>query len=90
MNQNLFQSQSQTPHRNTALPYYLNHNPFLESHVHQALHLYFKQSSIQINTDHIPLIPLILAHHPYHPIPKQQLLPNQLPTLTKPLMLTSA
>jgi len=88
INENVFQSEWQTAHRNRALAYYLKENGFLESDVEEALEVYLKQCSIEINTEDIALIGLILAHDGYHPIRKEQVLPKEVARLTKALMLT--
>lgn len=75
-------------HRNRALAYYLKENGFLESDVEETLEVYLKQCSIEINTEDIALIGLILAHDGYHPIRKEQVLPKEVARLTKALMLT--
>lgn len=54
----------------------------------ETLEVYLKQCSIEINTEDIALIGLILAHDGYHPIRKEQVLPKEVARLTKALMLT--
>lgn len=88
INEKVFQSEWQTAHRNRALAHYLKENGFLESDVEEALEVYLKQCSIEINTEDIALIGLILAHDGYHPIRKEQVLPKEVARLTKALMLT--
>ncbi|MGG2092127.1 glutaminase [Bacillus sp. S13(2024)] len=88
INEKVFQSEWQTAHRNRALAHYLKENGFLESDVEEALEVYLKQCSIEINTEDIALIGLILAHDGYHPIRKEQVLPKEVAKLTKALMLT--
>ncbi|WP_440603497.1 glutaminase [Bacillus sp. GB_SG_008] len=88
INEKVFQSEWQTAHRNRALAHYLKENGFLESDVEEALEVYLKQCSIEINTEDIALIGLILAHDGYHPIHKEQVLPKEVARLTKALMLT--
>lgn len=88
INEDVFQSEWQTAHRNRALAYYLKETGFLESDVEEALEVYLKQCSIEVNTEDIALIGLILAHDGYHPIRKEQVLPKKVARLTKALMLT--
>ena len=88
INEIVFQSEWETAHRNRALAYYLKENGFLESDVEETLEVYLKQCSIEINTEDIALIGLILAHDGYHPIRKEQVLPKEVARLTKALMLT--
>ncbi|WP_410985290.1 glutaminase [Bacillus cereus] len=88
INEKVFQSEWQTAHRNRALAHYLKENGFLESDVEETLEVYLKQCSIEMNTEDIALIGLILAHDGYHPIRKEQVLPKEVARLTKALMLT--
>ncbi|AZV43120.1 glutaminase [Peribacillus asahii] len=88
INEEVFHSEWQTAHRNRALAHYLKETGFLESDVEEALEVYLKQCSIEINTEDIALIGLILAHDGYHPIRKEQILPKKVARLTKALMLT--
>ncbi|MFB5284902.1 glutaminase [Peribacillus sp. Hz7] len=88
INEEVFHSEWQTAHRNRALAHYLKETGFLESDVEEALEVYLKQCSIEINTEDIALIGLILAHDGYHPILKEQILPKKVARLTKALMLT--
>ncbi|GAA3312607.1 hypothetical protein GCM10020331_000740 [Ectobacillus funiculus] len=54
----------------------------------EALEVYLKQCSIEVNTKDIALIGLVLALDGYHPIRKEQILPKEIARLTKALMLT--
>jgi glutaminase len=84
----VYQSEWKTSHRNRALAYYLKETNYLESDVEVALEVYLKQCSIEVNTEDIALIGLILAHDGYHPIRKEQVLPKKVAKLAKALMLT--
>lgn len=88
INEEVFQSEWQTAHLNRALAYYLRGTGFLESEVEEALEVYLKQCAIEVNTEDIALIGLILAHDGYHPIRHEQILPKEVAKLTKALMLT--
>jgi glutaminase len=88
INEEVFQSEWQTAHRNRALAYYLKETGFLESEVEESLEVYLKLCSIEVNTEDIALIGLILAHDGYHPIRKEQVLPKNVAKLAKALMLT--
>jgi glutaminase len=87
-NEEVFQSEWQTAYRNRALAYYLKETGYLEIEVEQALEVYLKQCSLEVNTEDIALIGLILAHDGYHPIRKEQILPKKIARLAKSLMLT--
>lgn len=88
INEEVFQSEWQTANRNRALAYYLKETGFLESEVEEALEVYLKLCSIEVNTEDIALIGMILAYDGYHPIRNKQVLPKQVARLTKALMLT--
>lgn len=88
LNREVFQSEWQTAHRNRALAYYLKETGFLEAGVEETLEVYLKLCSLEVNTEDIALIGLILAHDGYHPIQKVQILPKEVARLTKALMLT--
>jgi glutaminase len=88
INAEVFQSEWQTANRNRAIAYYLKETGFLESEVEEALEVYLKVCSLEVNTEDIALIGMILAHDGYHPIQKQQVLPVEVARLSKALMLT--
>ncbi|WHY77918.1 glutaminase [Neobacillus sp. WH10] len=87
-NEEVFQSEWQTANRNKAIAYYLKENGFLEGDVELALEVYLKHCSIEVNTEDIALIGLVLAYDGFHPIRKEQVLPKELARIAKSLMLT--
>lgn len=88
MNEDVFQSEWKTANRNRAIAHYLKEIGFLECTVEEAIEVYLKQCSIEINTEDIAIIGLILAHDGYHPIRKEQIFPKDIARLTKALMVT--
>ncbi len=88
INEEVFQSEWQTAHRNRALAHYLKETGFLETEVEEALEIYFKQCSIEVTTEDIAMIGLVLAQDGYHPMRKEQILPKEVARITKALMLT--
>ncbi|MFD4929835.1 glutaminase [Peribacillus butanolivorans] len=88
INEEVFQSEWLTSHRNRALAHYLKETNYLESDVEEALEVYLKQCSIVVTTEDIALIGLILAQDGYHPIRQEQVLPKAVAKLAKALMLT--
>lgn len=78
----------QTAHRNRALAYYLKETGFLESTVEEALEVYLKQCSIEVNSKDIAMIGLVLAYDGFHPIRREQIFPREVARLTKALMVT--
>ncbi|MDP4084314.1 MAG: glutaminase [Bacillota bacterium] len=88
MNEEVFQSEWQTAHRNRAIAHYLKETGFLECEVEDALEVYLKQCSIEVNSEDIAMIGLVLAHDGYHPILKEQIFSKEIARLTKALMVT--
>ncbi len=88
INEEVFQSEWQTAHRNRALAYYLQENGFLECSVDEALEVYLKQCSIDVTATDIAMIGLVLAHDGYHPILKEQIFPVEIAKITKAIMVT--
>lgn len=88
INEEVFHSEWQTAHRNRALANYLTATGFLDCTAEEALEVYVKQCSIEVNTEDIATIGLILAHDGYHPIRKEQIFPREVARLTKALMVT--
>lgn len=87
-NEEVFRSEWETANRNRALAYYLKETGYLEIEVEVVLEVYLKQCSIEVTTEDIALIGLILAHDGFHPIRKEQILPKEVARLAKSLMLT--
>ncbi|MDQ6598730.1 glutaminase [Bacillus salipaludis] len=88
LNEEVFQSEWQTAHRNRALAYYLKETGFLEAEVEETLEVYLKLCSLEVTTEDIAMIGMILAHDGYHPIQHVQVLPKEVARLTKALMIT--
>ncbi|MBI0579138.1 glutaminase [Neobacillus cucumis] len=88
LNVEVFQSEWQTAHRNRALAYYLKETGFLEAEVEETLEVYLKLCSLEVTTEDIAMIGMILAHDGYHPIHHVQVLPKEVARLTKALMIT--
>jgi glutaminase len=88
LNEEVYQSEWQTAHRNRALAHYLAATGFLGSSAEDALEVYIRQCSLEVTTQDIAMIGLILAHDGYHPIRQEQLFSKELARLTKALMVT--
>ncbi|WP_134699400.1 glutaminase [Ammoniphilus sp. YIM 78166] len=84
----VYHSEWQTAHRNRALAHYLKESGYLEAEVEETLEVYFKLCSLEVTTEDIALIGLILAQDGFHPIQNEQILPKQVARITKALMLT--
>lgn len=88
INEEVFQSEWQTANRNRALAYYLKATGYLDCAVEDALAVYIKQCAIEVSTEQVAMIGLILANDGYHPIRKEQLFSKEVARLTKALMVT--
>ncbi|MFS0784050.1 glutaminase [Bacillus sp. 1P06AnD] len=88
VNEEVFQSEWHTAHRNRALAHYLKETGFLEGSVEEALEVYLKQCSIEVNSEEIAMIGLVLALDGYHPVRKEKIFSKELARLTKALMVT--
>ena len=88
INEEVFQSEWQTAHRNRALAHYLKEMGFLNCSVEEALEVYLKQCSIEVTTEDVAMIGLVLANDGYHPIRKEQIFSKEVARLTKALMVT--
>lgn len=88
VNQDVFESEWQTAHRNRALAYYLKATGYIESNVEEALEVYLKQCSIEVHAEDLAEMGLVLSHDGYHPIQRKQIIPPDVSRVTKALMLT--
>ncbi|MEK4760220.1 glutaminase [Viridibacillus sp. FSL E2-0187] len=88
INEEVFYSEWQTAHRNRALAYYLKEMGFLDCSVEEAIEVYLKQCSIEVTTEDVAMIGLVLANDGYHPIRKEQIFSREVARLTKALMVT--
>jgi glutaminase len=88
VNEDVFQSEWGTAYRNRSLAYYLKETGFLACDVEDAIEVYLKQCAIEVTTEDIAMIGLVLAHDGYHPLQREQLLPKQVVRIAKALMLT--
>jgi glutaminase len=87
-NEEVFQSEWNTAHRNRALAHYLRSSGFLQAEVEEAIYVYLKQCALEVSTADIAKIGLILSQDGYDPIQKIQLIPKEVARLTKALMIT--
>lgn len=88
INEIVFESEWQTAHRNRAMAYYLKENGFLDCPVEDALDVYLKTCSIEVQTEDVAKIALILAYDGYDPVNNEQIFPVEVARLTKALMVT--
>ncbi|WP_039961159.1 glutaminase [Brevibacillus sp. BC25] len=88
VNEEVFLSEWENSHRNRALAHYLKDTGYLACEVEDALEVYLTQCSIEVTTEQIALIGLLLALDGYHPMRNEQVLPKDVVRLAKALMLT--
>ena len=88
INEEVYESEWKTAHRNRALAHYLTATGFLGCPAEEALEVYIRQCSIEVTTEDIAMIGLVLAHDGYHPLRQQQLFSKEIARLTKALMVT--
>ncbi|MBG9733365.1 glutaminase A [Paenibacillus alvei] len=61
-NEEVYQSEKDTAHRNRSLAYFLKDNGVLQADVEDTLEVYFRQCAIEVNTDHLARMALVLAN----------------------------
>ena len=88
MDRDVYNSEWQTSHRNRALAYYLKEAGFLEIEVEEALDIYIRQCSIQVSTQDLALIGLIIAYDGYNPITGEKFFSEEIAQVAKVLMVT--
>ncbi|MFM1655636.1 glutaminase [Brevibacillus sp. B_LB10_24] len=88
INEQVYRSEWDSAHRNRALAHYLKELGYLESTVDEALEVYFKLCSIEVNTSHLAEIGLTIACDGLHPLRGQAIIPKEVARISKALMLT--
>lgn len=88
VNMEVYRSEDETADRNRSLAYYLKGEGFLGCEVEEALLVYLQQCAIEVTTEDVAMIGLVLAHDGYHPIEKKQIFSQEIAKLTKALMVT--
>jgi len=88
INDKVFQSELRTGNRNRAIAYFLKDNGIIEGNVDDALALYFKQCSIEVTTQDLANIAMVLANDGVDFKTNRRLIPSHYANLVKSLMLT--
>lgn len=88
MDQEVYDSEWQTSHRNRALAYYLKEANFLDIEVEEALDIYISQCAIKMNVKDLALIGLIIGYDGYNPITKERHFSDDIAQVVKVLMVT--
>lgn len=88
LNIEVYESERDSSMRNRAIGYYLLETGFLESDMNITLETYFKQCSIEITTDDLARIGMILANDGLDIETEEEIIPRQVARIAKVLMLT--
>jgi glutaminase len=88
VNEDVYRSERDTANRNKALAYYLKSLGYLDGHVEDALEVYFRECSVEVTTEDLAEIGLILACDGYHPLLNSQVISKKSARVVKSLMVT--
>src|SRR5699024_4191888 len=88
VNVDVYESERDSSMRNRAIGYYLLETGFLESDLNITLETYFKQCSIEITTDDLARIGMILSNDGEDPETQEEIIPRQIARIAKVFMLT--
>ncbi|TXK85522.1 glutaminase A [Paenibacillus sp. N3.4] len=88
INQDVFQSESDTAHRNRSLAYFLKHNGVLDQAVDDVLNVYFSHCSVDVTCKDLARMALVLAHDGIDPIRNQRMIPRRFVQIAKTFMTT--
>jgi glutaminase len=88
INQNVFNSESDTAHRNRSLAYFLKDNGVLDSEVDDVLQVYFSHCSVEVSCTDLARMALVLAHNGVDPIRNLRLIPRRFVQIAKTFMFT--
>lgn len=88
MDEEVYQSEWKTAHRNRALAYYLKESNQLELEVEDALDIYIRQCSISISLENLAKIGLIISYDGFDPVNKKQIFSSEVARIAKVLMVT--
>lgn len=88
LDEEVYESEWKTAHRNRALAYYLKESNQLDLEVEEALEIYLRQCSVNINLIDLAKIGLIIAYDGYDPVNKKQIFSKEIARIAKVLMVT--
>ena len=74
INEQVYQSEQQTAHRNRAIAYLMKHFKVLENDIEETLELYFKQCSVLFSTKDLALVAATFANFGVNPLTKKEVL----------------
>ncbi len=88
INEEVFWSEWKTADRNRSIAYWLKQTGYLLCEVEEAMGVYLKLCSIEVDISELAQIGLILANDGAHPITGEKIFSTELASLAKTLMLT--
>lgn len=88
LDQEVYDSEWKTAHRNRALAYYLKESNLLDLDVEEALDIYIRLCAICISLKDLAKIGLVIAHDGYDPIEERQIFSHDVARIAKVLMVT--
>jgi glutaminase len=88
IDEEVYDSEWRTAHRNRALAYYLKESNLLKLEVDEALEIYIRQCSICMSLQDLAKIGLILAYEGQHPLTHIQHFSKDIAQIAKVLMVT--
>jgi glutaminase len=88
INEQVFQSEWETAHRNRSIAYWLKGAGFLVSEVEEAIEVYLKLCAIEVTVADLAMIGLILAKDGVHPLTGEVIFTRDIARIAKTLMLT--
>lgn len=87
-NEDVYRSEKATAHRNRSLAYFLKDNCVLNDDVEDILEVYFRQCSIEVHTDHLAQMALILANGGCDPCSGRCYIPKHYVQIVNSFMVT--
>lgn len=88
INEDVFQSESKTGHRNRSMAYFLKDFGNIEGDVDETLEVYFKQCSIEVNTKDLAYIGALLARNGIDIVTGERIFPEHYGHIVKSYMAT--
>ncbi|MGL5821218.1 MAG: glutaminase A [Sarcina sp.] len=88
INEQVYKSELETGDRNRALGYFLKSSGFLEGNVDDVLELYFKQCSLEVNTEDLAKFGAMLANDGILPWSGEKVISRDICRIIKTIMVT--
>ncbi|MGL4740065.1 MAG: glutaminase A [Sarcina sp.] len=88
INEEVYKSELETGDRNRALGYFLKSSGFLEGNVDDVLELYFKQCSLEVNTEDLAKFGAMLANDGILPWSGEKVISRDICRIIKTIMVT--